>query len=161
MISSLFLVNLVFFVDENIFKTFPSNFALTWRRSDEMIFAIFRFELSTMNSFERTLKSLKGEPSDRLCVQPLFMIYAADMIDIDYLQTIAEARAGIPDDICLSGNLDPVSQLKNSNPSLIKEDFARCYKEAGNAYIVAPGCEVPPATPGENIRAMSDFAKGH
>jgi MtaA/CmuA family methyltransferase len=83
----------------------------------------------------------------------------ADLIDIDFPQTLREAReGGIPPTVCLSGNLNPVTQLLQSTPGRIKEDFARCYAEAGPACFVAPGCEVPPGTPEENIMAMKEFA---
>ena len=82
----------------------------------------------------------------------------ADLIDVDFPQTVAEVRAAIRLETCLSGNLNPVSELRNSTPERIKKDFARCYREAGDAYIVAPGCEVPPDTPLENITAMFDYA---
>lgn len=83
----------------------------------------------------------------------------ADIIDIDYPQTIAEARGYIPGNICLCGNLNPVSCLKAGNPNQIKSDFAECFRQSGGAYFVAPGCEVPVDTPEENIRAMFDFAR--
>ncbi len=82
----------------------------------------------------------------------------ADLIDVDYPQTVREVRKSMKPHTCLSGNLNPVTQLCKSTPERIHEDFAQCYREAGEAYMVAPGCEVPPETPEANMRAMCDFA---
>lgn len=83
----------------------------------------------------------------------------ADIIDIDYPQTIEDVRKEIGMQICLTGNLNPVLQLKNSNPQKIINDFSECHRQAGESYILAPGCEVPPNTPEENICAMFEYAK--
>lgn len=78
----------------------------------------------------------------------------ADLIDIDFPQSMAEARAIISKSRCLSGNVNPAAQLRFSDPERVLADFLLCREEAGEAYVVAPGCEVPPGTPDENIRAM-------
>lgn len=82
----------------------------------------------------------------------------ADLIDIDYLQTISEARESIRAKTCLCGNLNPVTQILGSTPEQIRADFAECYRQSGMAYVVAPGCEVPPETPDANISAMMKAA---
>ncbi len=82
-----------------------------------------------------------------------------DLLDIDYLQSVAEVRAGMGPDQCLSGNLDPVRNIMNSEPDQIKADFARAHEEAGENFILAAGCEVPPETPEENVVAMFEYAR--
>lgn len=78
----------------------------------------------------------------------------ADIVDIDFPQSMAAARAAIAPPTCLTGNLNPATQILAGKPDQIAADFVECYRQAGAPYIVAPGCEVPPATPDDNIRAM-------
>jgi uroporphyrinogen-III decarboxylase len=35
----------------------------------------------------------------------------------------------------------------------------RCHAACGGRHIVGAGCEVPPATPEVNVRAMMDYAR--
>jgi len=82
-----------------------------------------------------------------------------DLLDIDYLQTVAEVREGTGSTQCLSGNIDPVRGIKDSTPRQIRADFAKAHEEAGENFILAAGCEVPPETPEENVVAMFDYAR--
>lgn len=82
-----------------------------------------------------------------------------DLLDVDYFQSIEEVRRGVGPGPCLAGNIDPVRQLKDSNPDQIHLDFAKSRTEAGEKYIVAAGCEIPPGTPEENVKAMFSYAQ--
>jgi len=82
-----------------------------------------------------------------------------DLLDIDYLQTVAEVREGTGPTQCLSGNIDPVRGIMDSTPSQIHDDFAKAHEEAGENFILAAGCEIPPDTPEENVVAMFDYAR--
>jgi len=81
-----------------------------------------------------------------------------EIVDLDWMVPVAQARAAMRPDQVLLGNIDPVAVLKNGTPEGVLEGLNRCGKEAGRAYIVGAGCEVPPDTPEENIRAMREFA---
>lgn len=83
----------------------------------------------------------------------------ANMIDIDYPQSLAEARAAMRPQTVLAGNLNPAAVLLAGKPDDVTRGFEQCHREAGDAYFVAPGCEVPPATPEANIRAMVAYAR--
>jgi MtaA/CmuA family methyltransferase len=85
----------------------------------------------------------------------------ADMIDLDFLTPMAEARAAIPEPKVLAGNLDPVRVVRDGTPEQIREAIADCHHAAGNAYIACAGCEIPRGTPEANLRAMADYAKSH
>lgn len=84
----------------------------------------------------------------------------ADLVDVDYPQPMDEVRAGVGADVCLAGNLNPVEQILHGTPEQIRRDFAACHAEAGARYILAAGCEIPPGTPEDNVRAMFDYARG-
>jgi MtaA/CmuA family methyltransferase len=81
-----------------------------------------------------------------------------EIVDLDWMVPLAEARAAMGADQVLLGNIDPVAVLKEGTPEDIQKGLARCREEAGRAYIVGAGCEVPPDTPEENLWAMSQFA---
>ena len=56
--------------------------------------------------------------------------------------------------MCLCGNFDPVGVLMQGKPQDVADAARRCLAEGGERFILQPGCEVPPATPAENVRAF-------
>lgn len=83
----------------------------------------------------------------------------AEIIDLDFLTTLGEARAAMRPEQVLAGNIDPVRALRDGTPESIEAALAECHAQAGAAYIVAAGCEVPRGTPEENVEAMARFAR--
>ena len=83
----------------------------------------------------------------------------ADMVDIDSMVPLAEARAKMGPQQILSGNLDPVRVLLNGTPETVRAAVAQCRADAGPAYIIAGGCELPRGTPVENLRALREAAE--
>lgn len=84
----------------------------------------------------------------------------ADVIDLDFLTTLGEARPVVREGQVLAGNIDPVRTLRDGTPATIEAALSECHAQAGAAYIVAAGCEVPRGTPRENVEAMARFARG-
>ncbi len=84
-----------------------------------------------------------------------------DIVDVDFLVPLADARRAMGPDQVLLGNIDPVSVLMNGTPDSITAATAQCHQEAGSRYIVGAGCEVPRKTPPENLLALRDYARGH
>jgi len=82
-----------------------------------------------------------------------------EMIDLDFMVPMDEARAQMGPDQVVSGNLDPVHAVRGGTPESIREGLAACHKAAGDAYIIAAGCEVVRDTPPENFLAMRDYAR--
>jgi len=85
----------------------------------------------------------------------------ADLIDLDFLTPLAEARAAMGPRQVLLGNLDPVRALRDGTPESITAALAQCLAEAGPHYIVGAGCEIPRGTPEVNVEAMARFASEH
>lgn len=85
----------------------------------------------------------------------------ADLVDLDYMVSVAAARAAMGPGQVLTGNIDPVSVVRNGRPESIAAAVARCHEEAGSHYVVAAGCEIPRDTPHANVRALADYAKSH
>jgi MtaA/CmuA family methyltransferase len=79
-----------------------------------------------------------------------------DILDVDYMVDMKMARKVIGDKVVLSGNLDPVSGIKNSSPKIINDKIKRIYESVGNPYMVNAGCEIPSGTPLENLKAMCE-----
>lgn len=84
----------------------------------------------------------------------------ADIVDLDSMVPLAQARADAGPDQVLLGNLNPVSELLASSPDAVTARVAACHHEAGSRFIVGAGCEVPAATPHANIHAMVEYARG-
>jgi MtaA/CmuA family methyltransferase len=82
-----------------------------------------------------------------------------EIVDIDSMVSLSEAREVMGPDQILAGGVDPVSVLQNGSPETVSEVVSQCHKDAGPRYIVAAGCEVPPDTPAANMRAMAGYAK--
>lgn len=83
----------------------------------------------------------------------------ADIIDLDFLTPLHEARAAMGPGQVLLGNLDPVRALRDGTPASIEQDLQKCFDEAGPHYITGAGCEIPRGTPYENVLAMTRFAQ--
>jgi MtaA/CmuA family methyltransferase len=84
-----------------------------------------------------------------------------DMVDLDWMAPLAQARAEMGPTQVLAGNLDPVKALRGGTSESIAAALAECHRQAGPHYIVAAGCEVPRDTPAANVLALRDYARGH
>jgi MtaA/CmuA family methyltransferase len=86
----------------------------------------------------------------------------ADIVDLDSMAPVAEAREKLGPLRLLAGNIDPVRVLRGGTPSEVTAAFERCFSDAGGAFFaVNAGCEIPRGTPPANLAAMRDFARGH
>lgn len=84
-----------------------------------------------------------------------------DLVDLDFMVSVAAAREAMGPDPVLAGNLDPVKVLRAGTPDSIAEAVAQCHREGAPRFIVAAGCEVPRDTPAENLLALRDYARSH
>ncbi len=84
-----------------------------------------------------------------------------DIVDLDFMVPVHQARQAMGPEPILLGNIDPVRALRDGTPASIKEAIAQCHREAGSRYIVGAGCEVPRLTAPENLQALTDYARAH
>jgi MtaA/CmuA family methyltransferase len=84
-----------------------------------------------------------------------------DIVDIDSKVPLAEARQKMGTRQLLLGGLDPVRVLQQGTPEQIWRVVAECHRQAGSRYILGAGCEVPPGTPADNLRVLSQYAQSH
>jgi MtaA/CmuA family methyltransferase len=81
-----------------------------------------------------------------------------EIVDLDFMVPLSEARAKMGTRQVLLGNLHPVHTVRDGTPEGIKQALAECHRQAGRRYIVGAGCEIPRGTPAENLLAMRDYA---
>lgn len=80
-----------------------------------------------------------------------------DTIDIDFLTNLSLAKEKLGS-MPMLGNMEPVGCLQNGTPDAIKATLTDCHNIIGDHFIIGAGCEVPPATPHENLRAMVEYS---
>lgn len=78
----------------------------------------------------------------------------ADIIDVDWMVPLDQSRAAVGPGVTLCGNFDPTAVLLQGTPQDVAEAASRCIAMGGQRFILQPGCEVPPGTPEQNIRAF-------
>jgi len=77
-----------------------------------------------------------------------------DIIDVDWMVPLDQARAVVGPDITLAGNFDPSAVLLQGTPQEVADAARRNIEMGGRRFILQPGCEVPPGTREPNIRAF-------
>ncbi len=82
-----------------------------------------------------------------------------DIVDLDYMVSVAQARHEMGPRQVLLGNIDPVRILRNSTPQAVTAAIAECHRQAGTRYVVGAGCEVPRGTPEPNLLALTNYAR--
>jgi len=78
----------------------------------------------------------------------------ADIIDLDWMVPIGESRELVGPDVTLCGNFDPAGVLLRGTADEVGEAARACIEAGGDRFILMPGCEIPPGTPEDNIRAF-------
>jgi MtaA/CmuA family methyltransferase len=81
-----------------------------------------------------------------------------DIVDLDSLSPLSEARQKMGANQILLGNLNPVAVLRNGPAEQVGPAIAECHRQAGPRFVVGAGCEVPRDTPLENLRALCHYA---
>ena len=84
-----------------------------------------------------------------------------DLVDIDFLVPMEEARSQTGPLQILTGNLDPVRDVRDGSPETITRALESLRERAGARWIVSAGCEIVRDTKPENVRALTEFARTH
>ena len=85
-----------------------------------------------------------------------------DIVDIDWMVDMDQAREKLGADILRCGNLDPVSVIQDLGPEKIREETERlCQKEEGRSFILSGGCEITVNTPLEHLKTMRIASINH
>jgi uroporphyrinogen-III decarboxylase len=83
-----------------------------------------------------------------------------DIVDVDAMVPIADARLHMPDQIIL-GNISTFEVLRDGSVDDVLAAVAKCHDDAGSRYIIGCGCEVPRETPNANLFALRQYADSH
>lgn len=78
----------------------------------------------------------------------------ADIIDVDWMVPLKTSRELAGSEVTLCGNINPAGVLFEGSSEDVAEVARQCLKDVPEKFILMPGCEIPPATPEENIRAF-------
>lgn len=92
---------------------------------------------------------------------PFFSELGADIINLDSLIDLKEAKRVLGNHVCIKGNFDPTAILLQGKPETVKKAARQCIREeeVDGGFILSPGCEVPRNTPPENLEALITVAK--
>ena len=77
-----------------------------------------------------------------------------DILDVDWMVPLDEARKAVGPAMTLGGNLDPAAVLLQGTPQEVANTARGNIEMGGERFILQPGCEIPPGTPEANIRAF-------
>jgi MtaA/CmuA family methyltransferase len=77
-----------------------------------------------------------------------------DILDVDYMVSLAKVREVLGPKVAPMGNLDPVSAVMRSTPAEIRAAVEASRKAAGWPFLIGAGCEIPLGTPSENLAAL-------
>lgn len=81
----------------------------------------------------------------------------AEIIDVDHSTDLAKALAAAQDRCVLNGNIDPVADVYQCDAAHTKAAILHCAEIAkGHRTMFMPGCELPTATPLENVKAIHE-----
>lgn len=83
----------------------------------------------------------------------------AHVLEVDWKVSLAGARQVVGERVALMGNLDPSALLLQGKPDDVRYASRTAIAEAGTGFLLGSGCEVAPATPLENMRAMVDSVR--
>ena len=79
----------------------------------------------------------------------------AEIIDVDWMVDIRLAAETFGDGPALCGNFDPVAIMLHGTPEQVYKAATDCAVLGGPKSISAAGCEIPDATPHENLYAQA------
>lgn len=82
-----------------------------------------------------------------------------DILDIDWMVDPVTAHDIMGKEVMICGNIDPVSVILNGDKKMIKEAYDRIYESIPREnWIMMAGCEIPTATPVENVAYMRELS---
>jgi uroporphyrinogen decarboxylase len=124
------------------------------------------FEAFAVPAFKRVFAELKkkgvrtalhicGNITNRL---DLLNGIGAELVSVDYKVSLKTCREIFGGKTAFAGNLNPVAVMQKETPEGVAKASKECIAQAGEGagYVLMPGCDIPPTTPAENIRAMTN-----
>ena len=105
-----------------------------------------------------TLLHICGDATDRL---ELFPLTGASCISVDHKTNIARAKEILYGKMCFAGNVVPVDVMWQGSVDLVENTCRQIIETAGTdgAFVLMPGCDIPPDVPYKNIAKFTQVAK--
>jgi len=109
----------------------------------------------------RGLHALKAKVRLHICgnithLLPGIASLGVDILDVDHMVDLQKVRETVGGRVALCANLDPVAGVMRGTPESIRAAVLESYRAAGNPFFVNAGCEIPPSTPMENLKALCE-----
>jgi uroporphyrinogen decarboxylase len=116
----------------------------------------FSADMKTMGA--HTFLHICGNTTDKL---DSIANTGVGLISIDHKVDISAANKIFKGVMCLGGNVNPVTVMKDGSASDVKKAASDCLSKvtAGEGFFLMPGCDIPPSVPEENIRALIGTAR--
>lgn len=86
----------------------------------------------------------------------------ASILSIDNIEDLEKAKKLVGNSICLMGNVDPITIIREGSVEDVYDAVRECIRKAGDSpkgFIVSSGCQVPIDSPADNIKAMVDATR--
>jgi len=105
-----------------------------------------------------TLLHICGDTTDRL---ELFPETGASCISVDHKTDIARTKELLYGKMCFAGNVNPVEVMLQGSVELVESSCKQIVERAGTdgAFVLMPGCDIPPDVPYENITKFIQIAQ--
>ncbi|MDR2343531.1 MAG: uroporphyrinogen decarboxylase family protein [Spirochaetaceae bacterium] len=107
----------------------------------------------------RTALHICGNITDRL---DLLNGIGTEFVSVDYKVDLGRCREVFNGKTAFAGNMNPVAVMQRESPEGVEKACRACIAAAGAGpgYMLMPGCDIPPATPAGNIKAMTATGNG-
>jgi uroporphyrinogen decarboxylase len=129
------------------------------------------FEVFAIPAFKKIFTALKakhvrtalhicGNIENRL---DLLNDIGAELISVDYKVSLKKCRDIFNNKTAFAGNVNPAGVMLKETPEGVAKVSRECIAEAGNepGFLLMPGCDIPPATSADNIRAMTKTGRDY
>ncbi len=120
--------------------------------------ALKRFTDWARSKGVHTLLHICGNTTDRL---ELFPDTGASCISLDHKTDISKAKEILYGKMCFAGNVDPVQVMLQGSVDDVERTCKEIIDKAGKdgAFVLMPGCDIPPDVPYENIQKFIQVAR--
>ncbi len=97
---------------------------------------------------------------DTSAILPMMVSTGADIVDVDWMVDFSRAVEISKGETSICGNFDPVGVMLRGTTEKVATAVLGCLKASSDNSIIAAGCEIPAATPLENMREVDRVLKG-
>jgi uroporphyrinogen decarboxylase len=85
-----------------------------------------------------------------------------DLLSLDNVVDMRAAKGKVGNRVCIVGNVDPVKVMLEGTADDVESAVRGCFAQAWDSpcgFILATGCDIPNASPAENVERFMDAAR--